>query len=79
MTFSGTVDKIIPSSDPNRAERANVRVDEADKLYRDIRIENILLDEYGNDVSLKKRAHVEVTITDDSLRPPSSAKTVKGS
>jgi len=79
MTLSGTVDKIIPSSDPNRADKANVRVDEADKLYRDLRIDNILLDEHGDDVSLKKGAHVEVTITDDSMRRRSSTKTVKGS
>ena len=62
-TMSGIVDRIIPSPRPSQPEQANIIVDAPDKRYRDIRIENTLIDEHGDDVSLKKGAHVEVTLT----------------
>jgi hypothetical protein len=34
-----------------------------DRKYRDLRIENTLTDEHGDDVKLKKGGHVEVTVT----------------
>ena len=34
-------------------------------LYREIRIENTLTDEHGNEVALKPGAHVEVTVEAD--------------
>jgi hypothetical protein len=63
ITMSGTVDKIIASPRPSQPEQANIIVDAPDKRYRDLRIENTLTDEHGDDVSLKKGAHVEVTFT----------------
>jgi hypothetical protein len=62
-TMSGTVDKIIPSTGQSWPEQANIIVDVPDKRFRDLRIENKLTDEHGDDVSLKKGAHVEVTFT----------------
>jgi hypothetical protein len=59
----GTVDKIIPSAGPSRPEKAQISVDEADHGYRDLRIESTLTDEHGDDMKLKKGAHVEVTVT----------------
>jgi hypothetical protein len=59
----GTVDKIIPSARPSQPEKAQIEVDGADAQYRDLRIENTLTDEHGDDVKLKKGAHVEVTVT----------------
>jgi hypothetical protein len=59
----GTVDKIIPSPHPSRPEKAQITVDGANGRYRDFRIENTLTDENGEDVHLKKGAHVEVTVT----------------
>jgi hypothetical protein len=64
-TMPGTVDKIIPSLRPSRVEQAQIIIDGAEHGYRDIRIENTLTDEYGDDVKLKKGAEVEVTITAD--------------
>ena len=61
--MSGTVDKIIPSPQPSQAEQANIIVDVPDKRYRNLRIENTLTDEHGDDVSLKKGAQVDVTLT----------------
>jgi hypothetical protein len=62
-TMSGTVDRIIPSPRPSRPEQANIIVDVPDKRYSNLRIENTLTDEHGDDVSLKKGTQVEVTFT----------------
>jgi hypothetical protein len=62
-TMPGTVDKIIPSPRPSQPEKAQITVEGADPRYRDLRIENTLTDENGDDVRLKKGAHVEVTVT----------------
>jgi hypothetical protein len=62
-TMPGTVNKIIPSSGPSRPQKAQIAVDRADPRHRDLRIENALTDEQGDDVKLKKGAHVEVTVT----------------
>jgi tRNA nucleotidyltransferase (CCA-adding enzyme) len=62
-TMSGTVDKIIPSLRPSQSEKAQIAVDRADHRHRVLRIENSLTDEHGDEVKLKKGAHVEVTVT----------------
>ena len=61
--MGGTVEKIVPSSRPSRPEQAQIAVDGAEPRHRDLRIENALIDEHGDDVKLKKGAHVEVTVT----------------
>jgi hypothetical protein len=58
----GTVDRIIPSSRPTRPEKAQIAVDGAERRHRDLRIDNALVDEHGDDVKLRKGAHVEVTV-----------------
>jgi hypothetical protein len=60
VTMPGTVDKIIRSPRPSQREKAQVAVDGADHRYRDLTIENMLTDENGDDVKLKKGAHVKV-------------------
>ena len=62
-TMPGTVDKIVPSPRPSQPEKAQITVDGADHT---LRVENTLTDEHGDDVKLKKGAHVEVTVTDES-------------
>ena|SRR6476620_6872629 len=63
-TVAGTVDKIIPvPSRPNQPEQAEIAIDGAEPRHRDFRIDNTFTDEYGDDVRLKKGAHVEVTVT----------------
>ena len=61
-TMPGTVQKIIKSPHPDLPEKAEIAVEGADELYREIRIENTLTDEKGNEVKLKPGAHVEVTV-----------------
>ena len=62
-TMPGMVNKIIPSPRPSQPEKAQIAVHEADHKYRHLRIENTLTDEHGDDVRLKKGAHVDVTVT----------------
>jgi len=61
-TLPGTVEKIIKSPHPAIPEKAQIAVEGADHLYREIRIENKLTDEKGKAVALKEGAEVEVTI-----------------
>jgi hypothetical protein len=69
-TMPGTVKKIIPSPRANLPEKAQISVGGAPRPYRNLRIENTLTDEHGDDVRLKKGAHVEITVTanDDRRR-----------
>jgi hypothetical protein len=60
-TMPGTVDKIIPPL-PSRPEKAHIAIDCGDHGHRDLRIENSLTDENGDEEKLKKGAHVEVTV-----------------
>src|ERR1700675_428079 len=68
-TMPGTVKKIIPSSRTNVPEKAQIAVAGAPRPHRDLRIENTLTDEHGDDVRLKKGAHVEVTVTAEPKTP----------
>jgi hypothetical protein len=63
VTMPGAVDRIIPSPRPSQPERAQIAVHGADDRYRNLRIENSLTDEHGDDVKLKKGERVEVTVT----------------
>ena len=62
ITLPGSVEKIIPPILPTEPEKAQIVVEGADDLYREIRVENALQDPAGNPVGLKVGAEVEVTI-----------------
>ena len=61
-TLPGTVEKIIKPIVPSEPEKAQIAVEGADPLYREIRIDNTLTDENGAEVKLKPGAKVEVTV-----------------
>jgi len=61
----GRVEKIIKSPFPNEPEKAEIAVEGADHLYREIRIENTLEDSKGNQVKLKTGVQVEVIVEAD--------------
>jgi hypothetical protein len=65
VTLPGTVEKIIPPIGTHEPEKAQIAVEGAEELYREIRVENTLQDADGNDVRLKQGAQVEVTIEAD--------------
>jgi len=54
--------EIIKSLDPRIPDKAEISIEGADELYREIRIENTLTDDWCNQVQLKQGAHVDVTI-----------------
>jgi hypothetical protein len=64
-TLPGTVEKIIKPAHPSLPEKAQIAVEGADDLYREIRIANVLEDEDGDKVALKPGAPVELTIAAD--------------
>jgi len=61
-TLTGTVQKIIPPFIPSEAEKAQIGVEGADHLYRELRIKNELIDDEGERVKLKPGAEIELTI-----------------
>jgi hypothetical protein len=65
VTLPGTVEKIIPPIAPGQPEKAQIAVEGAEHLYKEIRVENALQDESGNEMALKEGAKVEVTIEAD--------------
>jgi|GraSoi2013_100cm_1033763.scaffolds.fasta_scaffold00455_9 hypothetical protein len=66
VTLPGTVEKIIPAVYPSESDKAQIAIDGADHLYREIRVPNTLQDESGNEVALKPGADVDVTIEADA-------------
>ena len=64
-TLPGTVEKIIKPIDPHAAETAEISIEKAEDLYREIRVENTLKKENGEEVALKEGAPVDVTIEAD--------------
>jgi hypothetical protein len=64
-TLPGTVNKIIESPHPSIPEKAEIAVEGADELYREIRIENTLTDDKGQEVKLKPGAEVDLTVEAD--------------
>jgi hypothetical protein len=72
----GTVDKIIKPVVPSEPEKAQIDIEGADDLYREIRIENTLTDEHGEEVRLKQGVQVDVSIeadTDVTFKKPKSS------
>ena len=64
-TLPGTVQKIIKPIDPDAEDTAEISIEKAEDLYREIRVENTLKDEKGEEVAIKEGAQVEVTIEAD--------------
>jgi len=74
--LNATVEKIIKAAHPHDTEKAQISVEGADHLYRELRVENKLKDDDGNEVALKPGAEVEVTLEAD---PEDTVPKSKGS
>jgi hypothetical protein len=61
----GTVREVIKPIIPSEPEKAEIEVHGADDLYKEIRIENKLVDSKGKKVKLKPNAPVDVTVEAD--------------
>ena len=62
----GTVERVIKPAVPSEPEKAQIGIEGADPLYREIRIENVVTDERGEKASLKPGAKVDVVVEADS-------------
>jgi hypothetical protein len=65
-TRPGVVEKIIKPLTPEAPEKAQIAVEGADHLYREIRIENTLVDDKGKEVQLKEGAEVDIIVEADA-------------
>ena len=64
----GKVEKVIhPHPSSGEPEKAQIALEGADHLYREIRVPNSLTDASGHKVKLKEGAEVEVTIEADPV------------
>jgi len=61
----GSVKKVIRSILPNEPEKAEIEIDEADHLYKEIRIENVVTDEKGKKGPLKQGEEVDIVLEAD--------------
>lgn len=62
-TFPGRVEKVIrPHPQSGEPEKAQISVEGADHLYKEIRVPNRLIDDDGHKVKLKPGADVDITI-----------------
>jgi hypothetical protein len=62
-TLPGKVEKVIhPHPSSGEPEKAQIAIEGADHLYREIRVPNKLTDENGQTVKLQEGAEVEVKI-----------------
>jgi len=78
----GTVAKIVKPLHPNQPEKAEISIDEAEDLYREIRVDNELVDDNGEKAALKPGAEVDVIVEADSdvtlKKPPTLEKSGTG-
>ena len=71
----GTVEKIIkPHPGSSEPEKAQITVEGADHLYRELRVPNRLVDEDGNKVKLQPGTEVEVKIETDKVETESTTR-----
>ena len=78
----GTVAKVVKPLHPSQPEKAEIEIHEAEDLYREIRVDNELVDEDGEKAALKPGAEVDVILEADSdatlKKPPTAEKSGTG-
>jgi hypothetical protein len=72
----GTVEKLIkPHPNSKEPEKAQIAVEGADHLYRELRVPNRLTDEEGHVAKLKEGEEVEVKIESENAVSTETAET----
>ena len=64
--FRGSVKKVIRSADPTEPEKAQIDIQDADELYREIRVPNVVADDQGEKSTLKEGANANIILEADS-------------
>jgi len=67
----GKVQKVIKPMLPHEHDKIEISVEDADDLYREIRVENVVEDENGEKARLKPGAEIDVVLEAD---PKDTAK-----
>ena len=62
----GTVEKIIKPITPTQSEKAQINIEDAEDLYKEIRIENEMVRETGEKTQLRPGESVEVIVEADT-------------
>lgn len=62
----GPVTKVIKPTYSSAKEKAEIEIQEADQLYREIRVDNEVTNEKGEKATLKPGAEVDIVIEADS-------------
>jgi ribonucleotide reductase beta subunit family protein with ferritin-like domain len=62
----GTVQKVIKPVLKDEKEKAQIHIDGAEELYREIRVENELKDESGSKSRLEEGAEIDVILEADA-------------
>ncbi len=62
----GKVQKVVKPIGPGEVEKAEISIEEADELYREIRVENVVTGEDGEKARLKPGAEVNVVLEADT-------------
>jgi hypothetical protein len=62
ITLPARVKKIIKPAHPSEPEKVEIHVAGGDPLYEEIRVDNSLTNQDGEEVSLKEGAEVKVTV-----------------
>jgi hypothetical protein len=73
--MQGIVEKVIKPITQSEPEKAQISIQEAEDLYREIRVENVVTDTDGEKAHLKPGAKVDVVVEADSsatTKKPSS-------
>jgi hypothetical protein len=75
----GRVKKVIKPFHPSEPEKAEIEIEGADDLYKEIRIENTLETDQGDQVKLKEQAPVDVIVeADPEATTPKKKDKIKG-
>jgi len=69
VKLRGSVQKVIKPIIPGQPEKAQIHVDEAEELYREIRVDNVLTDNKGRKARLQAGEKVDVTVEADGDSP----------
>jgi len=67
----GTVEKVIAL--PGQPEKAQIAIKEAEPLYREVRVENVITDDNGEASRLKVGGKIDVILeadTDATMKKP---------
>ena len=69
----GRVEKVLKPILPKEHEKAEITIEGADDLYREIRVENLLTDEDGEKARLKPGDELDIVLeaeTDSTTKKP---------